>query len=49
MKKSFLVGGEDFFVTDVISEVVLGSFWLCCLAWGPTARSKCFAEIFTRN
>jgi len=24
----FLVGGCKFFVTDVISEVVLGSFWL---------------------
>jgi len=26
-KKNFLVGGCGFFVTDVISEVVLGSFW----------------------
>jgi len=27
-KKNFLVGGCGFFVTDVISEVGLGSFWL---------------------
>ena len=27
-RKKFLVGGCRFFVTDVISEVVLGSFWL---------------------
>jgi len=27
-KKNFLVGACRFFVTDVISEVVLGSFWL---------------------
>jgi len=26
--KQFLVGGCGFFVSDVISEVVLGSFWL---------------------
>jgi len=27
-KKNFLPGGCGFFVTDVTSEVVLGSFWL---------------------
>jgi len=27
-KKHLLVGGCGFFVTDIISEVVLGSFWL---------------------
>ena len=31
-KKYFLVAGCGFFVTDVISEVVLGSFCSCCLA-----------------
>jgi len=34
-KKNFLVGGCGFFVTDVISEVVLGSFWLMLLGLGP--------------
>jgi len=28
MKKIFLVGVCGFFVSDIISEVVLGSFWL---------------------
>jgi len=27
LKKSFLVGTSGFFVTDVIKQVVLGSFW----------------------
>ena len=35
-------------MTDVISEVVLGSFGSCCLAQGSTARPKCFAEVFIR-
>jgi len=34
-KKRFLVGGCEFFVTDVISEVVLGSFWLMLPGLGP--------------
>jgi len=28
LKKNFLVGGCGFFVSDVISEVVFGPFWL---------------------
>jgi len=38
-KKKFLVGGCGLFVTDVISEVVLGSFWLMLahVAW-PRAQ-----------
>ena len=34
-KKNFLLGGCGFFVSDVISEVVLGSFWLMLLDLGP--------------
>jgi len=34
-KKMFLVGGYGFFVSDVISEVVLGPFWLMLLGLGP--------------
>ena len=37
------------FVTDVISEVVLGSFWLMLPGLGPTTRPKCFAEVFIGN
>jgi len=33
--KNFLVGGCGFFVTDVISEVVLGSLWLMLPGLGP--------------
>jgi len=40
-----LVGEGGFFVTDVISEVVLGSFWLML----ATVRPKCFAEVFIGN
>jgi len=35
-KKIFLVGGCGFFVTDVIREVVLGSFWLMLPGLGPS-------------
>ena len=35
LKKNVLVGGCGFFVTDVISEVVLGSFWLMLPGLGP--------------
>ena len=35
LKKFFLVGGCRFFVTDVISEVVLGSFWHMLPGLGP--------------
>jgi len=35
LEKKFLVGGCGFFVTDVISEVVLGSFWLMFPGLGP--------------
>jgi len=34
-QKNFLVGGCGFFVSDVISEVVLGSFWLKLPGLGP--------------
>ena len=34
-KKLFLVGGCRFFVSDVISEVVFGSFWLMLPGLGP--------------
>jgi len=34
-KNFFLVGECRFFVTDVISEVVLGSFWLMLPGLGP--------------
>ena len=33
--KKILPGGCGFFVTDVISEVVLGSFWLMLPGLGP--------------
>jgi len=33
--KIFLLGGCGFFVTDIISEVVLGSFWLMLPGLGP--------------
>jgi len=51
--KNFLVEGADFeknffgwgyglFVTDVISEVVLGSFWLMLPGLGPNHWAKVF-------
>jgi len=30
-----LVGGYKFFVSDIISEIVLGSFWLILPGLGP--------------
>ena len=36
-------------MTDVISEVVLGSFWLMLPGLRPTARPKCFAQVFIGN
>jgi len=39
MKKNW-----GFFVSDVISEVGFWPFWLCYLAYGPTARHKYFAK-----
>jgi len=35
LKRNFLVGGCGFVVSDVISEVVLGSFWLMLPGLGP--------------
>jgi len=35
LEKNFLVGGCGFFVSDVIGEVVLGSFWLMLPGLGP--------------
>jgi len=34
-QKKFLVGGCGLFVTDIISGVVLGSFWLMLPGLGP--------------
>jgi len=34
-EKIFLVGGCGFFVSDIISEVVLGPFWLMLPGAGP--------------
>ena len=34
-KKIFWLGGADFFVTDITSEAVLGSFWLMLPGLGP--------------
>jgi len=52
-KKNVLVGGCGFFVSDIISELLFGLFWLmfvsCCLAYGPTARPKYFVEVFIGN
>jgi len=42
-KKKFLVGGCEFFVSDVISEVVLGSFSLMLPGLGPKLYPKYFA------
>jgi len=49
LEKKFLVGDCRFFVSDVISEVVLKSFWLMLPGLGPTARPKYFAEVFIGN
>jgi len=35
LEKNFYVGGSGFFVSDVISEVAFGSFWLMLLGLGP--------------
>ena len=42
LEKSLVPGGCRFFVSDVISEVVFGSFWLMLPGVGPTARQKFF-------
>jgi len=34
-RKFFLPGGSGFFVSDIISEAVLGSFWLMLPDLGP--------------
>jgi len=34
-KKNFLVGGCEFFVSNVVSEIVFGPFWLMLLCLGP--------------
>jgi len=34
-KRFFLVGGCGFFVSDIISKVVFGPFWLMFLGLGP--------------
>jgi len=44
--KNFLVGGCGFFVTDVMSEVVLGSFWLMLTGLGPNRYAKVFRWSF---
>ena len=45
----FVVGGCGFFVSDVMSEVVFGPFWLMLPCLGSTAMPKYFAEIFIGN
>jgi len=42
LEKNFFVGGCGFFVSDVISEVVLGSFWLMLLGLRPNRYAKVF-------
>jgi len=42
MEKIFLVGSCEFFVSDIISEVVLESFWLMLPGLGP----NCYAKVF---
>ena len=39
-KNNFLVGGCGFFVSDIICEVVLGSFWLMLPGLGPNRYAK---------
>ena len=41
-KKKILPGGCRFFVSDVISEVVLGSFWIMLPGVGPNHWAKVF-------
>ena len=41
-QKKFWGRGCGFCVTDVISEVVLGSFWLILLGLGPNREAKVF-------
>ena len=45
-KKIFLFGGCRFFVSDVISEVVFGPFWLMLPRLGPNRYSKVFCSSF---
>jgi len=35
LETNFLVGGCGFFVSDVISEIVFGPFWLMLTLWRP--------------
>jgi len=46
LEKIFLVGGCGFFVSDVISEVVLGPFWLMLPDLGPNRSAKVFRWSF---
>jgi len=48
-RKKIFGWGCRFFVTDVISEVVSGSFWLMMPGLGPNHWPKCFAEVFIGN
>jgi len=41
-QKMFLVGACGFFVSDVRSEVVFGSFWLMLPGLGPNDYAKVF-------
>ena len=41
-KKFFWLAVADFFVSDIISEVVLRSFWLTLPSLGP----NCYAKVF---
>jgi len=44
--KNILVGGCGFFVSDVISEVVFGPFWLMLPGLGPNCYTKVFRWSF---
>jgi len=49
MKKKILVLSFGFFVTDVISGIVLGLFGTLHLALGPTTRWQHFAQVLIGN
>jgi len=42
-------GGRWFFVSDVISGGLLGTFAHFAWPWAPTVRWQYFAEVFTGN
>jgi len=48
-KKIFWLGVADFLWLTSQVKWFWGHFGTCCPAWGPTARPKCFAEVFIGN